>query len=94
MTPSQIRRAISNAQEHAADLGRSDVLRFVLLPGTVIDSRNAMIDDGMLQLVDMNGALLTIDAHAVILIAGGLAPAPDEAQIDVQQGTLDNGPEH
>lgn len=88
MTPSQINNALREAQQYAEETGRNPVVRCVMTWGTIIDAAKARMYDGLLHITDMNGALVMIDPHCVGIIAGGLAPAPDSAEVDIQQGEL------
>lgn len=88
MTPKQINDALASALDYAQRTGRNPIVRIVMTWGTIIDAPSTNVVGGMLQVTDMNGALVFIDSHCVGIIAGGLAPAPDGAEIDIQEGEL------
>ena len=88
MTPAQINNALDFANEHALKSQRSTVVRVVTAWGTILDAPAADRLHGMLRIIDMNGALVFMDPHCIGIIAGGLAPLPDSAEIDIQEGEL------
>ena len=89
MTPKQIRDALTETSDYAKQMGRPNRYRFVLSPGTIIDSDACTMEGGVLRVIDTNQSILFIDPLSVILIANALLPPPAEAQIDVQGGELD-----
>ena len=88
MTPKQVKDAIEDALAYAGQTGRTPVVRIVMTWGTVIDTKAVRVEDGMVILQDMNDALVVIDPHCIGIIAGGLRPLPDSAEIDIQEGEL------